>query len=224
MNLLFEKIESTDLRPIREIVLERLRKAIIKGTLEPGDRLVETYIAENMGVSRTPVREAFRQLEIEGLAENVPRKGTVVKGISQKDILEIYEIREMLEGLSARLACSNISKEQIDDLKEKISKMEQLIDNKDSTGYWKLHGEFHDIIQHVSGNKRLIDQMKQINEYLSDLRTRTLVMDKRRRGAMEEHKKLIKAFEEKDEMLSEQIGREHVINGRNFLLKENKLF
>lgn len=224
MDLLFEKIESTDLRPIREIVLERLRKAIIKGTLEPGDRLVETYIAENMGVSRTPVREAFRQLEIEGLAENVPRKGTVVKGISQKDILEIYEIREMLEGLSARLACSNISKERIEDLKEKISKMEQLIDNKDSTGYWKLHGEFHDIIQHVSGNKRLIDQMKQINEYLSDLRTRTLVMDKRRRGAMEEHKKLIKAFEERDEMLSEQIGREHVINGRNFLLKETKFF
>jgi DNA-binding GntR family transcriptional regulator len=102
--------------------------------------------------------------------------------------------------------------------------MEELIDNKDSTGYWKLHGEFHDIIQHVSGNKRLIDQMKQINEYLSDLRTRTLVMDKRRRGAMEEHKKLIKAFEEKDEMLSEKIGREHVINGRNFLLKETKFF
>jgi DNA-binding GntR family transcriptional regulator len=224
MNLLFQKIETTDLRPIREIVLERLRKAIIEGSLEPGDRLVETYIAENMGVSRTPVREAFRQLEIEGLAENVPRKGTIVKGISQKDILEIYEIREMLEGLSARLACSNISKQQIDDLKEKISKMEQLIDSKDSTGYWKLHGEFHDIIQYVSGNKRLIDQMKQINEYLADLRTRTLVMDKRRRGAMDEHKKLIKAFEEKDGMLAEKIGREHVVNGRNFLLKETKFF
>lgn len=222
MNLLFEKIENTDLRPIREIVLERLRKAIIKGSLEPGDRLVETYIAENMGVSRTPVREAFRQLEIEGLAENVPRKGTIVKGISKKDILEIYEIREMLEGLSARLACSNISKQQIDDLKEKISKMEQLIDSKDSTGYWKIHGEFHDIIQQTGGNRRLIDQMKQINEYLSDLRTRTLVMDKRRHGAMEEHKKLIKAFEEKDEMLAEKIGREHVVNGKNFLLKETK--
>lgn len=224
MNLLFEKIESTDLRPIREIVLERLRKAIIEGSFEPGDRLVETYIAENMGVSRTPVREAFRQLEIEGLAENVPRKGTIVKGISKKDILEIYEIREMLEGLSARLACSNISEQQIDDLKEKISKMEQLIDSKDSTGYWKIHGEFHDIIQQISGNKRLIDQMRQINEYLSDLRTRTLVMDKRRRGAMEEHKRLIKAFEEKDEMLAEKIGREHVVNGRNFLLKETKFF
>jgi DNA-binding GntR family transcriptional regulator len=224
MNPLLEKIESTDLRPIREIVLERLRKAIIAGSLEPGDRLVETTIAENMGVSRTPVREAFRQLEIEGLAENVPRKGTIVKGISKKDILEIYEIREMLEGLGARLACVNISQSQIEELSEKISKMEQLIDSKDSTGYWNLHSEFHDIILYVSGNKRLVDQMKQINEYLSNLRRLTLVMDKRRRGAMEEHKKLIKAFEEKDEMLAEKIGREHVIHGRDFLLKETKFF
>jgi DNA-binding GntR family transcriptional regulator len=224
MNLLFEKIESTDLRPIREIVLERLRKVIIEGSLEPGDRLVETTVAENMGVSRTPVREAFRQLEIEGLAENIPRKGTVVKGISKKDILEIYEIREMLEGLGARLACLNISSLQIESLKDKISKMEQLVDTNDSTGYWDLHGEFHDIILYASGNRRLIDQMKQINEYLTNLRKLTLVMDKRRRGAMEEHKKLIRAFEEKDDMLSEKIGREHVVNGRNFLFKETKFF
>jgi DNA-binding GntR family transcriptional regulator len=224
MDLLFEKIENTDLRPIREIVLERLRKAIIEGRLEPGDRLVETTIADNMGVSRTPVREAFRQLEIEGLAENLPRKGTIVKGISKKDILEIYEIREMLEGLGARLACSHISLSQIDELKEKILKMEELIDSQDSTGYWNLHGEFHNIILSISGNRRLLDQMKQINEYLASLRKLTLVMDKRRRGAMEEHKRLIKAFEERDEMLAENIGREHVVNGRNFLLKETKFF
>ena len=98
MNPLFEKIEITDLRPIRDIVYQRLRSAIIGGQLEQGERLVETLISENMGVSRTPVREAFRQLEIEGLAENIPRKGTIVKGISKKDIIEIYEIREMLEG------------------------------------------------------------------------------------------------------------------------------
>lgn len=113
MDQIFEKIESTDLRPIREIVLERLRKAIMDGSFEPGDRLVETSIAEGMGVSRTPVREAFRQLEIEGLAENVPRKGTIVKGISKRDILEIYEIREVLEGLAFRLACANISEARI---------------------------------------------------------------------------------------------------------------
>jgi DNA-binding GntR family transcriptional regulator len=224
MNPIFEKIESTDLRPIREIVLERLRKAIMDGSFEPGDRLVETSIAEGMGVSRTPVREAFRQLEIEGLAENVPRKGTIVKGISKRDILEIYEIREVLEGLAFRLACSNISEERILELKEMLLKMEKSIDDNDIKEYWRLHGEFHNTIMYFSNNQRLIDQMKQIYEYLSKLRNFTLVMNKRRIIAMEEHKALIKAFENKDEILAEQIGREHTLNAKRFLSKEIHLF
>lgn len=224
MNPLFEKIENTDLRPIREIVLERLRTAIMSGSFESGDRLVETSIAENMGVSRTPVREAFRQLEIEGLAENIPRRGTIVKGISKKDILEIYEIREVLEGLVFRLACSNISVSQIEELKEKILKMEQSIDCNDINEYWRLHSEFHDSILYSSGNQRLVDQMKQIYEYLSRLRNFTLVMNKRRNVAMGEHKALIKAFEKKDEILAESIGKEHTVNAKRFLAKEIHLF
>ncbi|AGY75281.1 GntR family transcriptional regulator [Clostridium autoethanogenum] len=204
MGSLFEKIEVTDLRPIREIVFERLRKAIIDGNLEPGDRLVETFIAENMGVSRTPVREAFRQLEIEGLAENIPRKGTIVKGISKEDIIEIYQIREVLEGLAFRLTCSRISEEQIVELKEKICKMDQYIGDENIAQYWSVHGEFHNIILYLTGNKRLIDQMKQIYQYLSKLRKATLVMDKRREQAMKEHKELIEAFEKKDEKLAEK--------------------
>lgn len=224
MEQLFEKIESTDLRPIRQIVLERLRKAIMAGILKPGDRLVETFIAEGMGVSRTPVREAFRQLEIEGLAENLPRRGTIVKGISKADILEIYDIREVLEGLAFRLACSNISDSKISELKDKLLIMEQCIENEDINEYWKVHGEFHDSILNLSNNKRLIDQMKQIYEYLSKLRNFTLVMNKRRAVAMKEHKALIEAFEKKDEILAEQIGREHTVNARKFLSKEIHLF
>jgi DNA-binding GntR family transcriptional regulator len=224
MGSLYEKIEMTDLRPIREIVLERLRTAIITRTLNPGDRLIETDIAEKMGVSRTPVREAFRQLEIEGLAENIPRKGTVVKGISKKDILEIYEIREVLEGLEFRLACSKITDSQIAMLKEKLVTMQECIDNNDITEYWKVHGDFHDIILYSSGNHRLIDEMKQVYEYLSSLRNFTLVMNKRREVAMEEHKLIIEAFEKKDEKLAEKVGRMHTVNAKKFLLKEIDLF
>lgn len=224
MGSLYEKIEMTDLRPIREIVLERLRTAIITRTLNPGDRLIETDIAEKMGVSRTPVREAFRQLEIEGLAENIPRKGTVVKGISKKDILEIYEIREVLEGLEFRLACSKITDSQIAMLKEKLVTMQECIDNNDITEYWKVHGDFHDIILYSSGNHRLIDEMKQVYEYLSSLRNFTRVMNKRREVAMEEHKLIIEAFEKKDEKLAEKVGRMHTVNAKKFLLKEIDLF
>ncbi|WP_394525142.1 GntR family transcriptional regulator [Lacrimispora sp. JR3] len=224
MNEIFEKIETTDLRPIRQIVLERLRKAIMNGGLKPGDRLVETFIADGMGISRTPVREAFRQLEIEGLAENIPRKGTIVKGISKSDILEIYEIREVLEGLAFRLACSKISEEKLSELKSKLSEMQQCLDENDIEKYWILHGEFHDCIVQLSNNKRLIDQMKQIYEYLSKLRNFTLVMNKRRAVAMKEHRALIEAFEKKDEALAEQIGREHTLNAKKFLSKEIHLF
>lgn len=224
MEQIFEKIESTDLRPIREIVLERLRKAIMSGKFEPGARLVEISIAEGMGVSRTPVREAFRQLEIEGLAENIPRKGTIVKGISKTDILEIYEIREVLEGLAFRLACSNISESQIIELKNKLSKMEKCLENDDIKKYWKLHGEFHESILCCSNNQRLIDQMRQIYEYLSKLRNFTVVMNKRRIIAMQEHKALIEAFENRDDILAEQIGREHTLNAKKFLSKEIHLF
>jgi DNA-binding GntR family transcriptional regulator len=224
MTQIFEKIEVTDLRPIRQIVLERLRKAIMDGSFEPGDRLVETAIADGMGVSRTPVREAFRQLEIEGLAENVPRRGTVVKGISKSDILEIYQIREVLEGLAFRLACSNITEAKIIELKNKLIKMEECIDQDDIHEYWKYHDEFHNSILYLSNNQRLIDQMKQIYEYISKLRNFTLVMNKRRRVAMKEHKALVEAFENKDQELAEQIGREHTINAKEFLSNEIHLF
>lgn len=224
MNLSFGKIKITDLRPIREIVFERLRKAIIDGSFKQGDRLIETVVAEDMGVSRTPVREAFRQLEIEGLAENLPRKGTVVKGISKKDVIEIYEIREMLEGLEVRLACSKISAKQIADLQDKIVKMEKCINNRNTAEYWRLHGEFNDIILYASANQRLIDQMRQIYEYLARLRSSTLVMDNRRYQALDEHKAIIKAFRKKDERLAEKVGRAHVVNAKNFLTEKIQLF
>ncbi|NSJ93157.1 GntR family transcriptional regulator, partial [Coprococcus sp. MSK.21.13] len=95
MKEIFKKIDANDPRPAREIILEELRSAIFDKKLKEGDRLVENNIAKSMGVSRTPVREALRQLEIEGLAINIARKGTLVKGISKEDIMEIYDIREV---------------------------------------------------------------------------------------------------------------------------------
>jgi len=224
MNPLYEKIETTDLRPIRDIVFEKLRMAIIGGDLEQGERLVETFIAENMGVSRTPVREALRKLEVEGLAENIPRKGTLVKGISKKDIIEIYEMREVLEGLEFRLACLNLSTLQITVLKEIIDKMEKSVISNDMVWYWSLHKEFHEIILFACGNSRLINEMKQVYEYLIRLRNFTLVMNKRVKEAMVEHKEIVEAFEKKDELLAEKIGREHTVHAKNFLAKKIHLF
>lgn len=102
--------------------------------------------------------------------------------------------------------------------------MDQYIGDENIAQYWSVHGEFHNIILYLTGNKRLIDQMKQIYQYLSKLRKATLVMDKRREQAMKEHKELIEAFEKKDEKLAEKIGRKHTINAKKFIEKEVHLF
>ena len=219
MDVQFERIKRRDLRPIREIVLESLRDAILNGTFKRGDRLVENDIAEKMGVSRTPVREAFRQLEIEGLAENLPRKGTVVTGLTRESILEIYEIKEVLEGLAAKLACRNMSEETLQKLRKTVTDMERFVDNKDPTIYWQIHEQFNSIILYSCNNERLIEQMKQSYEYLEKLRSSMLVMEERRPYAMEEHREILSAFEQKDEDMAEKATRKHAVNGQGFILE-----
>lgn len=214
MNVIFKEIENTDLRPIREIVLQELRSAIFQNQLKPGDRLVENIIASSMGVSRTPVREALRQLEIEGLAVNVPRKGTLVKGISLEDAMEIYDLREVLEGLAVRLACLNISRVEIRRLKEIIGIMEINMKKDNYNEYIKAHNEYNEIILKASKNKRLLGQMDNIYEYLKSLRKVSLHNLDKRQGVLEEHIQIVNAIEEGNEILAEEAARIHVVNAK----------
>ncbi|WP_027626114.1 GntR family transcriptional regulator [Clostridium lundense] len=220
MDQIFKKIDDNDSRPSREIILEELRCAILDKKLKPGDRLVENNIAKSMGVSRTPVREALRQLEIEGLAINIARKGTLVKGISKKDAVEIYEIREVLEGLAVRNACLNISRIEILRLKEIINEMRTCIDNNDNESYIKSHNEYNEIILNASKNKRLIVNLKSIYEYLKSMRKVSLSYKIRREKALLEHSNIVEAIAKGDEALAERLSREHVVNAKNAFIAE----
>ncbi|AVP54590.1 GntR family transcriptional regulator [Clostridium tetani] len=215
MEEIFKKIDTNDTRPAREIILEELRAAIFDRKLEAGDRLIENNIAKSMGVSRTPVREALRQLEIEGLAINIARKGTLVKGISKEDIIEIYDIREVLEGLAVRGACLNISRKEILRLKEIIEIMSKCINKNDTDKYIKSHNEYNRIILNASKNKRLISKLEYIYEYLKSMRKVTLSNETRREKALLEHKNIVEAIEQGDEILAERLAREHVVNAKN---------
>ncbi|BDR76639.1 GntR family transcriptional regulator [Clostridium tetani] len=215
MEEIFKKIDANDTRPAREIILEELRAAIFDRKLEAGDRLIENNIAKSMGVSRTPVREALRQLEIEGLAINIARKGTLVKGISKEDIIEIYDIREVLEGLAVRGACLNISRKEILRLKEIIEIMSKCINKNDTDKYIKSHNEYNRIILNASKNKRLISKLEYIYEYLKSMRKVTLSNETRREKALLEHKNIVEAIEEGDEVLAEKLARKHVVNAKN---------
>ncbi|SNT14284.1 transcriptional regulator, GntR family [Anaerovirgula multivorans] len=218
MNAELGPVEVYDLRPIREIVFQKLREAIIDGRIKKGEHLVESIVATKMSVSRTPVREALRQLEIEGLILNIPRKGAIVQGITKEDALDIYDLREVLEGLMARLACRNITEADINRLKGIIELMEEAINNENYDEFLVLHGEYNTIILNSSKNKRLQSTLKNLYEYLTGLRSISLFTKDRRMVALEEHKEIVYALEKKDEDHVETLTRMHIRKAKKAFL------
>lgn len=210
MDVELKPVRIDDLRPIREIVFLELKKAIFDGRIKEGEHLVENKIAEKMNVSRTPVREALRQLEAEGLVVNIPRRGAIVRGITMKDAEEIYDLREVLEGLGARLACKHITEDNINRLKKILILMEDAIKKKEYNEYLELHKDYNNIILSSSKNKRLQSMMKNIYEHLISLRSVSLYTEDRRFLALEEHKQIVDAIERKDELGAEEITKKHI--------------
>ena len=151
------KLESY--KPLRELVFEKLREAIVDGTLPSGERLMEVQLAEDLGVSRTPVREAIRRLEMEGFVVMTPRKGAYVSGFSLKDITDVFEIREALEALAASLAAERISEEQVADLHRHLELFEKATANHDVEEWVKLDTSFHAVIYNASQNERLVQMI-----------------------------------------------------------------
>lgn len=200
-------IEITDLRPIRDIVYESLRSAIMMGHLAPGERLVESEVADRLQVSRTPVREALRMLEKDGIAVSVPRRGTVVVGLKIEDALEIYNILSVLEGLVARLAAQNITPEEITALKELKRHKPPL---GDFAEYARIFAEFNAILNRASRSERLIRLMDTYASQLSCLRYVSLDSPERQSASWDEHLGLIEAIEARDELLAEDRAKQHV--------------
>jgi len=212
------QVDLSDPRPMREIVLEKIKQAIYEGSLKKEERLVESTIADNLGVSRTPVREALRQLESEGLVKNYPRRGAVVEGISIEDAMEIYDLREVLEGLMARKTCENISDEGIQQLKEILLKMRISIDGSEYEQYLTLHNDYNRILLTNSKNKRLIAMITNIHDNLSSLRNITLLTKERREEAFYEHGEIVAALSDRNRERVEILARNHVINAKRAFL------
>lgn len=181
----------------REEIKEALRNAIFAGKLKPGDRIVETRWAKELGVSQSPVREAIRELEIIGLVENVPYQGSFVRKITEKDLKDSYLVRMALEQLGAEQACSKINEEQLKEIKECLDIMESAADTKDFNTYIKYDVQFHDRIMQVSDNdllKRLWQQcnIREWTHYGTQFSNYTLEMLARR------HEKIYQALVDRD--------------------------
>ena len=148
--------------PLRDVVFKTIRQAILTGELKPGERLMEIHLANKLGVSRTPIREAIRQLELEGLVIMVPRKGAQVASITEKSMTDVVEVRLALEKLAVELACKRISYEQKERLKQALDGFEQAVANKDASEIAKADVEFHDAIFAATGNMRLGQMVKSL--------------------------------------------------------------
>ena len=147
--------------PLRDVVFNTLRAAILKGELKPGERLMEIALADKLGVSRTPIREAIRKLELEGLVVMAPRKGAKVASITERDLNDVLEVRKGMEVLAVSLACQRIAKEELDKLDEIERKFQAQIEAGNLTELAELDVEFHDTIYKATNNQRLVPAFKQ---------------------------------------------------------------
>ena len=193
-------------------VFHTIRENILSGQYTTDEELKEKTIGEELGVSRTPVREALRQLELEGLVTIIPNKGAYVVGISRKDIRDIYEIRSRLEGLCARWTANNITKEQLDELEENIYLSDFHSAKGNTEQVVELDNKFHEILYNASGSRELRHVLLDFHHYVQRVRKITLAVPARAAGSNEEHRKIVEALKLHDAEEAEKLANEHMMN------------
>ncbi len=213
------KNEVNDKYSLRGRVFQKLREDILSGKYREHEELKEVAIGEELGVSRTPVREAFRQLELEGLIQIVPNRGAYVTGITAKDVKDIYMIRSLLEGLCARLATEKITKEQLEEMEENI----YLADFHASKGHMdqmaELDNRFHDILYEACDSKMLEHTLRDYHQYVLRVRQKTLSTNTRGRASNDEHRQIMEAIKDKDADRAEQLANGHILNAYENMVK-----
>jgi DNA-binding GntR family transcriptional regulator len=213
-------IDSKDHRPLRVIVYEELKMRILKGEIAPGQRLMEVETSEELGVSRTPVREAIKKLEKEGLVVVEPRRGTYAAQISDNDLIEILEVRESLEALAAQYAAKRMKATQKEKLKSLAEKYNKAVKDGKLTMMIKYDTEFHRILAEGSNNKTLINLIDQLRELL--LRFRYLYYDNTARAEKNpaEHQRIIDAIMDGDEKAAHDATLAHIGSLKEIVLEE----
>lgn len=216
-NKIFE-LKLDQYKPLREIVFETIRNAIISGDLKPGERVMEVQMAESLGVSRTPVREAIRKLELEGLVIMLPRKGAFVADLSVKDLTEVMEIRAALEGLAAGLASIRIDESEIEELEVVAMEFHKTIeDNVEELIQKDL--EFHDAIFRASRNERLIQLNNNLREQVQRFREIYHKKANKSKETSKEHYEIVEAISNRDVDKAEKLARKHIENAERSILK-----
>ncbi len=213
------KIEMNQFLPLREVVFRAIREAILKGELKAGERLMEIQLAEKLGVSRTPIREALRKLELEGLVVSIPRKGAMVAQMSAAEFEDMLVVRKSLEKLAASLACQRMTEEEMQDLERFANEMEDAMKRKNVIEIATADENFHECIYKSSKNPKLISILNSLREQFYRYRVEYLKIEENYQQLIKEHREMIRGMLNQDEDYVVLIVDQHLSNQQTAVLQ-----
>ena len=218
------EIRMDEYLPLRDVVFNTLRQAILKGELKPGERLMEIQLANKLGVSRTPVREAIRKLELEGLVLMIPRKGAEVAEITRQDMEDVLEVRTALEELAVKDACDHITDAQLSELKKASNEFKKaLLEGKDLVTCADADMHFHDVILSATNNRRLIQMLNNLSEQMYRYRFEYIKDFSQHDRLVEEHKVIYQAIVKKDKETASNMAKVHIDNQKKAIIRQIRL-
>lgn len=209
--------------PLRDVVFKTLRQGILTGELKPGERLMEIHLADRLGVSRTPIREAIRKLELEGLVTMIPRRGAEVAQISAQNLKDVLEVRQALDALGVQLACERITEEGLAELKEACDYFAKVTATKDATVITKADVALHDVIIRATGNERLQQMISTLSEQMYRYRFEYIKDSSYHALLIEEHKRIYESIAARDKEQAVKEIQEHINNQLNTIMEHLNL-
>lgn len=209
--------------PLRDVVFNTLRQAILTGELKPGERLMEIHLADRLGVSRTPIREAIRKLELEGLVTMIPRRGAEVAQITEKSMKDVLEVRRALDALCVELACDRITDGELENLRQARDTFEGAVKTKDAKKIAQADVALHDIIVRATGNQRLIQLVNNLSEQMYRYRFEYIKDSSQHQNLIEEHRIIYQSIVSKDKETAAAAARTHIDNQEKAIMHQIRL-
>lgn len=217
------QVEMDEFLPLRDVVFNTLRKAILTGQLKPGERLMEVHLASRLGVSRTPIREAIRKLELEGLVIMIPRRGAEVARITEKSLKDVLEVRRALDALSVELACDRITQEDISRLLEACRAFERAVREGDASVIASEDVALHDIIVEATGNVRLQQLVNNLSEQMYRFRFVYIKEESQHDNLIAEHREIYESIVSRDKERAAAAARLHIDNQERSIIRQIRL-
>lgn len=220
MENIFEGIKIGKRKSLREVVYDSLKKSILHGKLKAKQRLIEETLANQIGISRTPVREAFHKLERDDLVSRLPKGGFAVREFTKGDVEEIFGIRIALESYAAYLAATHITPEKLSALEEKVDESEKAFKRGEDEKAVQLYTEFHDLLYKSCKSKKLIEMINGFRDYFYRYRSALLHTPSGFKNSLSDHREMLDAMKKNNPRLVENLVRIHLERGKEIVLKE----